>query len=200
MSKSKVAPIKHLTIPCLELCGAQLLARLIHHVRRVLDIPLSCVHAWTDSTIVLNWLDGSPKRFKTYVGNRISTIVNVIPPDRWRHVCSADNPADCASRGLYPSELLNHSLWWNGPDWLIGPPSIWPGKSSLPPNQQDVDEKEVSLHVLDQDLTPVIAVDRFSSFDQLKHITAWTMRLFKIAETRITLGRTSLILPPRNCV
>ena len=173
MSKSNVAPIKRLTIPRLELCGAQLLARLIHHIGHVLDIPLSHVHAWTDSTIVLNWLDGSPKRFNTYVGNRISTIVDLIPPNRWRHVRSADNPADCGSRGIYPSELLNHSLWWNGSNLLKGPPSIWPEKPFLPPNQKDVDEREVSLHVLAQNLTPVIPIDRFSSFDQLKRVTAW---------------------------
>ena len=80
---------------------------------------------WTDSTIiVLNWLDVSPRCFKTYVGNRIFTIIiDLVPPDKWTYVCSADNPADCASRGHYPSELLNHTLWWNGPDWLKVPPS-----------------------------------------------------------------------------
>lgn len=76
-------PIKKLTIPRLELCGAHVLARLIHHVRHVLDIPLD---AWTDSTIVLHWLVGSPKRFKTYVSNRVSNIVELLGPERWHHV------------------------------------------------------------------------------------------------------------------
>ncbi len=54
MSKSKVALIKRLTIPFLELCGAQFLAQLLHHVRTVLGISIANVFAWTDSTIVLN--------------------------------------------------------------------------------------------------------------------------------------------------
>ena len=81
-SKTKVAPIKRLTIPRLELCGTQLLAQLLHHVKQVFNLPLSRVFAWTDSTIVLNWLVGDPRRFKTYVGNRVSCIVELIGPDR----------------------------------------------------------------------------------------------------------------------
>ena len=40
-SKTKVAP------------------KLLHHVRSTLYIPVDDVYSWTDSTIVLNWLDGS---------------------------------------------------------------------------------------------------------------------------------------------
>ena len=62
-SKTKVAPIRQLTISRLELCGAQLLAQLLGHVREVFQISLKDTFGWTDSTIVLNWLKGSPRRF-----------------------------------------------------------------------------------------------------------------------------------------
>ena len=108
IAKTRVAPIKRLTIPRLELCGAQLLAHLLVQVRELFDVSLDAIHAWTDSTIVLSWLKGNPRHFKTFVGNRVSDINDCIPPNVWRHVDGQDNPADCASRGLQPSELL---LW-----------------------------------------------------------------------------------------
>ena len=159
MSKTKVSPIKWLSIPRLELCGAEVLSRLLQHVKEVLQVPMSDIFAWTDSTIVLSWLVGNPKRFKTYVGNRVSLIVDKIPPDRWNHVSGTDNSADCASRGLLPSEMLNHDLWWTGPAWLSLDSSLWPKQPSISAEQVAEEEKEIFLVTIAQPDQPIIPFD-----------------------------------------
>ncbi len=80
--KNKGRSDQTLTIPRLELCGALLLGCTVtrlRHTKELLHIPTSDVHAWT---IVLSWLIGS---FKTFVGNRVASTVDLIPPERWRH-------------------------------------------------------------------------------------------------------------------
>ena len=131
-------------------------------MKKVFDLSISNVYAWMDSTIVLSWLVGNFQHFKTYVGNRVSYIMDLILPDRWHHVNGFDNP-DCASRGLFPSELLKHELLWNGLAWLRLSLTLWPRSSdhSVPECTDEV--KEVSLHSTAQSRIPLLPVNNYST-------------------------------------
>lgn len=74
MAKSKVAPIKKLSIPKLELMGALLLANSIKKVVRALDMKFERIFCWCDSKIVLAWIKGNAKKWKTIVASRVLKI------------------------------------------------------------------------------------------------------------------------------
>ncbi|GFV17867.1 uncharacterized protein TNCV_3236171 [Trichonephila clavipes] len=119
-SKSRIAPIKSLTIPRLELCAAVLLAKLVKRVVAALQLETAELYLWSDSMIVLAWLRKEPMDLKTFVQNRVAKIQELYPNQLWRHVPSDQNPADLVSRGVDPDKLLQQNLWFNGPTFLSG--------------------------------------------------------------------------------
>ena len=101
VAKTKVAPLKKIPIPKLELCGAVLLTTLIKNLIVNLQFEYD-LFMWTDSSIVLGWLQKSPDSLKTFVSNRVKGVLQTTKQEHWKHVKTDENPADLGSRGCYP--------------------------------------------------------------------------------------------------
>jgi hypothetical protein len=116
-SKSRVSPVKQVSIPRLELCGTQLLARLIKKVLPILCMPVDSVHLWTDSRLVLIWLQGHPRRWNTYIANRVRNSGYYIK--FYLASCGiGEQSSRCSVKRNNPEELRHNGQWWNGPSWL----------------------------------------------------------------------------------
>ncbi len=186
MAIAGVLSIKAITIPKAELIAAHLLAKLLSHVSDVLQIFKDKLFAWTDSMIVLCWLQKPPSVLKTFVANRVSVIQELLPSSHWRHVTTDQNPADLLSRGLNTSSLIKCTLWWKGPPWLLLTPQQWPSNELSQHSQ--LPEVEVSE----------LCWDNFSSFHTLNRTVAWMRRFIKNYQHPLNKRVCSEILQPRD--
>lgn len=136
-AKSRVAPLKQLTIPRLELLAALIGVRLAASIKAGLQVDFDC-HFWTDSSTVLSWI-GRNEEWGTFVYNRIAEIRLTTSVEMWHHVPGTMNPADLPSRGC-SAKQLKESRWWEGPKWLYGDPDTWPS-GNFTCNEEEISQE-----------------------------------------------------------
>jgi Pao retrotransposon peptidase/Integrase zinc binding domain len=182
-AKSRVAPSSkkfvpqrkaaELTLPRLELMAATMLTKSVDKVLKAIP-QLKNVDIWmfSDSQVTLAWIQGDTTRWDTFVANRVKQIKSVVPQARWFYVHTKENPADMASRGVAPTELLKNEFWFQGPKFI---------------NQKEIkvnnafNETQVGLRRVYQ-IATVVAFAKNSIFiNEIAKISDWTRSVIYMA-------------------
>ncbi len=182
LGKSRVLPLKHITVPRLELAAAALLVKVDKMLRKELHLDLKPSVFWTDSQTVLKYIGNDHTRFKTYVANRVSLIRGNTDQTQWQYVSSKDNPADDASRGMSAVKFMQQKRWMHAPEFLWQPEENWPMETALDTQLLLQDDPEVKKNVAAFTTTGIETptdhlLSYFSDWTRLLRAVAWYIKV-----------------------
>ena len=178
VGKCRVAPIRHMTIPKLELQAAVYGGRLRKQILNELDVRIDKIYHWNDSSTVLEWLQAAHKKQQVFVANRAAEILENSSIDQWRHVKGVENPADIGTRGM-SVEGLREFVCLNGQAWLQADEEKWPK-----PWCQEIELEPVqvtSTVATETKLDQMFDWRRYSSFNRIRNFIAYCMK-FRIKQ------------------
>lgn len=182
IGKSRVAPLKMVTVPRMELIAAARAVRLNNVIPKELDLDIDKVYFWTDSMTVLRYIRNRSTSYQTFVANRIALIHEATENnDQWSYINTKQNPADYASRGMTIDKFRQHPEWISGPEFLWRPQVEWPDEviDYAIPN----DDLEVKRVVNATDATVIETSDiietlitHYSAYNSLKIAVVWILK------------------------
>ncbi|KRY76022.1 hypothetical protein T4B_1310, partial [Trichinella pseudospiralis] len=180
-----------LTLPRLELMAALLTAWLKSYVEKELGIQIERHVCWSDSSIVLSWIQGDPRRWEPFVSNRGQEILRMTEPHPWRHCPISNNPGDKLSSCCALDRLREDQLWWNGQAWLKDSAEKWLSMNiALSAEEAQVTSPErrniVALCASPQEASLFVIMDesRYGTMERLIQITAYCFQLVANVRTR----------------
>ena len=173
IGKCRVAPIRHMTIPKLELRAAVYGVRPRKQILNEHDVRIDKIFHSTDSSTVLQWLKAALKKQQVFVANRPAEILENSSMDQWRHVKGVENPVDIGTRGM-SIEDLKESVWLNGPAWLQADEEKWPKPWS---QENELKHEQVTSTVATETkLDQIFDWRRYSPFNRSRNFIAYCMR------------------------
>ena len=165
MAKSRVTPLKFVSIPRLELTAAALSIKVSLILKKVLTRSTSIREFyWTDSMVVLEYISNEAKRFKA---NRIQLIRENSNVNQWRYIETEKNSADYTSCSLTPYYSKKMKSWISGSKILWEEELKWPNLEDQVPDiaNKDWDVKttvSINAVMIENDILPNM-VEQISS-------------------------------------
>ncbi|XP_053691744.1 uncharacterized protein LOC128740235 [Sabethes cyaneus] len=188
-AKAKVAPIKPLSVPRLELQAATVGTRFLQYIIDHHKLPFNQKYLWTDSSTVMHWIHSTQRKYPQYVGCRVGEILTHTNPGEWRWVPTKQNVADEATKWGQSPSFDPSSRWFRGPEFLWEPEESWPQQNwtiSKPESETYV----VNVHSIIAE--PLIEVTRFSKWERMLRASAYVFLFISISQRRS--GRSPKLL------
>ena len=184
-AKSRVAPLKELTIPRLELQAAVIGSRLGKTIQDESRLEFEKIRYLKDSRVALAWIQGQTRSYKPFVSTRVAQIQNNSEPLDWSHCPTDVNVADDITKGI-PVEEIN-IRWLPGPEFLQLPEEQWPTERGTP-NMKEVNKerRKVTITCATCVLDPVFDCTKFSSWKRLLRTTAYVRQFCHNIRARLS--------------
>ncbi|XP_055605051.1 uncharacterized protein LOC129753277 [Uranotaenia lowii] len=187
-SKTKVAPLKILSIPRLELLAALIGARLRKVIEEEHTITIHEVFFWSDSTTVLSWIRSDMRRYNRFVAHRINEILELSKIEEWRWVPTRLNVADEATKWGRGPSFDAESRWYKAPEFLYElDENEWPRDRTIHAecSKEELRIESVHTHVA---RVPIIDVNRFSKWERILRKTGY-VHYFEDCYMKTFLGK-----------
>ena len=179
MAKARVAPVREISIPRLELTAAVISVKLSSLIQQQLEWNVQRIIYWTDSMSVLKCIYNTTKRFHTFESNRLTIIHNGSKSEQWRYVNRDENPADDGSKGMKMEDMLKSKRWHKGPRFLWEDESRWPKMVTVPVIADDDEavRKECQIYTTSSKNDSINdLMMHYSSWWKLKRAVAWLLK------------------------
>ena len=188
IAKNRVAPLKEITLPKLELMAAVIGARIAKELIPNLEIDRAVF--WSDSQIVLHWLT-TKKPLNRFVKRRISEIQEITTNHEWKYIPTDMNPADLQTRGISAIQFTDSTLWKHGPSWLADE-TKWPiwnehmSNNTVLASLSNQQDETVTQSMDHKGLTKIMDISKYSSLQRLLAVTSYVMRFIKSCKIKRT--------------